>query len=119
VEAAVIDAAGHGRKRSQGIDGVEVAEEEDRFDLGYAGEIDLEVIAEIIDAMEVRTATDEGELLREMGTHTIGRGFVVARGLDPDEFADSSEDGVLAGLEVVETLFWSAVLFFAWHVLSS
>ena len=44
---SVGDVAGHGGERAERIDGVEVAEEENRLGFFAAGEIDLQVVAEV------------------------------------------------------------------------
>jgi hypothetical protein len=69
-----------------------------------SGEIDLEVVAEIFGAVQMRAATDQGELFGEKSAYTIGGGFVVAGRFDFDKFADGLEECVLAGFEVVETV---------------
>ena len=119
VEAGAFNAAGHCRKRSQWINRIEVADQQDRFDVGGANEIELEAVAEMFGAVEARTATDEGELFGDESGYTVSGRLVVARGLDLDEFADGLEESVLAGLEIVETVFGSAGCFFDRHVLSA
>jgi hypothetical protein len=104
VKAAVFDAQGHGGKRSQGIDRIEVAEMEDGLDVCRAGEIDLKVVAEFFPAMEMGTSAQQREPLSEMGTHAVGGGFVVAGRFDFNEFANGLEEFVLAGFEVLETV---------------
>ena len=62
---------GHGRKRAQGVDGIEVAEEQDWLGVCRSGEIDLEIVAVIVGAMQLRATTDEGELLGEKSAHAV------------------------------------------------
>src|SRR4029077_14720990 len=71
LQAAIFYAAGHGGERSQRIDRVEVAEEEDGLGVCGAGEIDLEVVAEFFGAMEMGTSAKQREFLGEMSAHTI------------------------------------------------
>ena len=117
-EPVVIDLAGHGRKRSQGVDRVEMAEKQDWLGVCGSGEIDLEVVAEIFRAMQLRAATDDGEPLRDKSAHAIGGGFIVAGRFDFDKFPDGLEECVLAGFEVKKTVSRSARCLFAWHELS-
>ena len=78
VETAVVDSAGHSCERPHRIDRVEMAEEQDRFAVPGAREIDLEIVTVLFRAVEVRASTEGGELFGEDGAHTVGGDFVVA-----------------------------------------
>ena len=69
VQATVCDVTRHGRKRSQRIDGIEMAEQQNRLDLfssvEIAAEIDLYIIGELVGAVHMRASAQGLETHRE------------------------------------------------------
>jgi hypothetical protein len=108
VEAVVGDVAGHGGERAEGIDGIEVAEQEDRrsvFSTRFAaGEIDLHAVAVVGSGVDLQVSAEGFEISGEEGAHAVGGGLVVAGRFDLDELADGLDDFFLAEFEVVEAL---------------
>ena len=56
--ASVSHAARHRRERAHGIDRIEVAKEQDRLAAAGAGKVHLQVVAEILNAMEFGMTAD-------------------------------------------------------------
>jgi|SRR5215471_8112966 len=81
-----------------------MTQEQDRFAVAGAVEIDLEMVAVLLGAMEMGMAAELGESLSEDGSDAVSAGFIVARGFDLDEFTDDFEQGVLAGFEIVQAI---------------
>ena len=57
-DAAIGGAARHGGQRSQGIHGVEMAQQQDGLATAPAGKVHLQMVAEILDPMEFCMAAD-------------------------------------------------------------
>src|SRR5580700_11684035 len=72
-EAPIADAAGHGSERAERIHRIVVPEQQYGLLLGFAREVDLEMIAEIGDAVELGPASAGGEFLGGKGAAAVDR----------------------------------------------
>ena len=104
MEASIGDVARHFGESSQGVDRVEVAEEENGLAMVAAGEIDLDVVGVVFGAMDTGASTESFEAGGEQGAHTVGGEFVVTGGFELNEFADRLDECVVAGGEVLEAV---------------
>jgi hypothetical protein len=95
-------AAGHGSQRAQWIDGIVVAEQQHRL-RGFATEVDLQVTAEILCAVEVYFPAEPGKFMRDGLRNFVHGGFVVARRFDCDQLADGRDNLVAALVEIGKT----------------
>ena len=77
-EPSVSHAARHGRERAHGIDRIEVAEEQDRLAAARAGKVHLQVVAEILNAMEFGMTADFLEAAGQKRAQLVHCRFVVA-----------------------------------------
>lgn len=102
-KAVIGDGAGHGFESAHGIDGVVMAEEENGFAAGLAFEVDLEVIAEVGDAVEFGMSGECFEASGKHGGDLVARRLVVAGRFQFDQLANGIDDGIAAGLEILET----------------
>jgi RNase P/RNase MRP subunit p29 len=103
-EASVFDFAGHVRQSAQGINGIVVAEEQDRLAICLAGEVDLQTVAKVVAAVESSSSAKHFELGREECGDVVDRWFVVAGGLNLDEFANRVNDSVLMFREAAQAV---------------
>ncbi len=104
MQAPAGDVAGHGRERSQRIDSIEVAEQQNGLDLFASREIDLHAVGEIRGAVHARTSAESLEARREQRAHAVGGQLVIAGRFDPDKRADGLDDLFLPGFEVAQSL---------------
>ena len=75
-------------ERAQRINRVVVPEQQHWLAVGLAGEVNLQTVAEIVAAMELRASAERFELGREECGDAVDRWLVVAGGFDLDEFAN-------------------------------
>jgi hypothetical protein len=61
VQVVAVDAAGHAGKSSQGVHGIEMAEQKNRFS-GAPGKVDLQIVAEIARAVDAHASAPGLEL---------------------------------------------------------
>jgi hypothetical protein len=104
VQVVVGDVTRHRRERAQGIDGVEVAQQENWLDGFASGKINLHAVGEILSAVYERSTADRLEASRKEGAHAVCRGLVIAGRFDFDKFAGGLHDLFLAGFEVAQPL---------------
>jgi hypothetical protein len=87
-QASVFDFAGHLRQRAEWIDRVVVPQDQNGLARGVGREVDLQTIAELAGAMELRLPTKRFKFRREKLPDAVDRRFIVAGGLDFHEFAN-------------------------------
>lgn len=100
--AAVGHAERHGCQRSDGIDGVEVAEEQHGFAATLAGEIDLQVVAELFRAVKPDVSAEIVESPRQNRAQAIDRLLCVAGRFDFHQLLDGLNHVVLVLCEMVQ-----------------
>lgn len=101
-EFVVHYAAGHRRQRAEGIDGVVVAEQEHRLGGGLAGEVGLEMVAEVLSWVNLYDGAEGGKFGGNHVAEGVHGGFVIAGRLDFNQFADGRNDLVAPLSEISE-----------------
>jgi hypothetical protein len=98
----VLDAAGHFAKCAERIDGVIVAEQQQRLP-GLASEVDLQMITSFFGSVEADFSAQARKFLRHDFGKTVDGGFVVTGRFDFDELTDHRDDRVLTVGEISKT----------------
>jgi len=102
VQAPIGDVTGHGRERSQWIDGVEVPQQQDWLGLFFAREINLQVVRIVFGAVHAGPSAYSFESSCEEGAHAVGSGLVIAGRFDLHKLADHLHDLLLPGFEIAQ-----------------
>src|SRR5258708_7277029 len=92
VQMSLLDFAGHAGQRSEGIDGVVMAKQQDRLAAvrvrAGTGEIDLQVIAEVIAVVKMNASAERLKFGCEKASYAVDCLLVVAGGFDFDELTN-------------------------------
>src|SRR5579862_976968 len=97
--------ARHVGNRAEGIDGIVVSQQEDWLLQCFAGEVDLQVIAEISDAVKFSAPPKSAKLLRHKRAAAVDSVLVVAGGFDLDQPPDGINHWLAALLKVEKAAF--------------
>ena len=79
-------------------------EQQDRLAIGLALEVDLQTVAEVVAAMELRSSSQAFKLGREECGYAVDRLLVVTGGFDFDELANRLDHPVLMFREMAQAI---------------